>query len=133
MNCDSEGASPRLPYSSIAFGLVLSLLMACSHRDPPKCFSEAQDKLGHTAVETSAIADARRREGAWCETQNTQCGFFVSTLESGEVMVRVEHASAQDEASTRCSKAVDSDTHYLYSATGKLEEWRRGAGSAHRS
>lgn len=115
----------------LAIGLVLSLLAACSHRDPPKCFDAAQVNHGQTDVETRALADARRREGGWCE--NFQCGFFVSKLESGEVRVRVEHASAQGDAGTSCLVPVDSDTQYLYSAAGNLEEWQRGTGPVHRS
>ena len=104
----------------IATASALALLVGCSQRESPKCFGENPGENLHTAVEETALADARRREGP-CENKTTQCGFYASTLSSGEIMIRVEHASP-DEASKNCMTVVDSDHHFLYSSQGKFEE-----------
>lgn len=104
----------------ISTAAILSMLVGCSHRDPPKCFEGESVRGPASAAEATALADGRRRAES-CTIRATQCRFSASTLTSGEVLVWVQHADV-DAVNSKCMFPVDGDGHFLYSANGEFKE-----------
>jgi hypothetical protein len=107
-------------FRCVSIAAFLSLLAACSHRDPPKCFDGEETHAKHSAAETAAVADGRQRAES-CDVGPTQCRFSASTLPSGEILVWVQRAYV-DETTSKCMWPVDADGHFLYSKDGNFEE-----------
>jgi len=110
---------PTVRIACIPGVTMLLILVGCTHSDQPNCLMRESGKKQHTSIESSAIEDARRREGS-CGNKTTRCDFDAESLSSGEILVSVEHTYL-DETSSKCGVIPDTDHHYLYSASGEFK------------
>jgi hypothetical protein len=98
---------------------VFFILCSCSQLNPlPRC-SKDLDIGKRSAVERSALADAKRRFGAKCNNTDAPCRIKLFRNKEAEIVVLISFLSP-DRASGKCLQGFGMERMAVYGPTGEF-------------